>query len=187
MSRHFSPFTREDEKELFKEDVDPNFLDNFRRLYSTTSESCSVEVILDLTHVAVDEIESWEPNEIPIGVGCTYDRYTTTLKLPENIRKLALVCEGDEESSTRYSENSFLSALSALITKFQCQKILLATLTNTSARLVKRVLQLLVSGWFAEESMIPLGVSVSSPAFQFAIIINATSLRSSARKNSQQF
>jgi hypothetical protein len=92
MSRHFSPFTREDEKELFEDGLPQNFLDTFRTSYTggNSSESCSVDVIFDLNHATVDEIESCETNEALIGVQANFDSYTTTLKLPDNIRKLEL-------------------------------------------------------------------------------------------------
>jgi hypothetical protein len=70
----------------------------------------------------VDEIESWEPNEIPARAR-DFDRYTTTRKLPDNIRKLALECDVDE-SSARDSEKSFLDDLGAQIINFQLEKIL---------------------------------------------------------------
>jgi hypothetical protein len=125
MSRHFSPFTREDEKELFNEDDEPNFLDVFRSFYSNSTESCSVDVITDLNHATVDEIESWEPKEILTRIGASIDKYTTTLKLPDNIRKLALLVSDVDESSARDSEKSFLDVLSAHINNFQLQRILL--------------------------------------------------------------
>jgi hypothetical protein len=107
MSRQFSPFTREAEKELFIEDIDPNFLDYFRNSYSNSTESCSVEVTIDLNHATVDEIESWEPNEIPARAGASFDRYTTTRKLPDNIRKLALLVS-DMTSRLRATPRSLL-------------------------------------------------------------------------------
>jgi hypothetical protein len=82
MSRNPYPFTREDEKVLLKDGVDLYFLDGFRGSYSNSSKSCSVAVIIDLNHVTVDEIESWEPDNIK---SC-YDRYSTKLKLPDNVR-----------------------------------------------------------------------------------------------------
>jgi hypothetical protein len=126
MSQHFSPFTREDEKELFKDGLDPTFLDDFRSFYtaSNSAASCSVAVRIDLNHATVDEIESWEPNEGLIdSVEASYDRYTATLKLPDNIRKLSVVCDVDK-SSARDSEKSFLIFLSYHIASFQLQKIL---------------------------------------------------------------
>jgi hypothetical protein len=118
MSRPYSSFTREDEKELFNNgiNINPNFLKDFRSFYSNRStESCSVEVQIVLFHANVDEIESWEPSEILARVGGSFDTSTTTLKLPDNIRKLVLACDMDE---------SFLDVLSAQITNFQLQKIL---------------------------------------------------------------
>jgi hypothetical protein len=106
-----------------KEDLNPNFLNDFRSFYSNSTESCSVEVIIDLTHVAVDEIESWEPNEILSRVGTSFNRYTTTLKLPDNIRKLVLARDVTDESM-RHTEQSLLTFLSAHITDFQLKKIL---------------------------------------------------------------
>jgi hypothetical protein len=103
MRQKLPAFTREDEKELFKEDVDPNFLNDFRNFYSNNTESYSVDVVINLTHVAVDAIESWEPNEIRTRVGASFDTDTVRLKLPDNIRNLALVCDVDE-SSARDSE-----------------------------------------------------------------------------------
>jgi hypothetical protein len=126
MSRQFSPFTREDEKELFQDGLDPNFLESFRSFYTggNSAESCSVDVTTDLSHTTVDEIESWDTNEALLGgVQASYDRYSTTLKLPDNIRKLALVCDEDK-SSARDSEKTFLSFLAVRITGFQLQKIL---------------------------------------------------------------
>jgi cytochrome c553 len=126
MSRHFSPFTREDEKELFKDGLDPNFLDSFRSFYTggSSTESCSVDVTFDLSHATVDEIESWEPNEALTGtIAASFDSYNTTLKLPDNVRKLELVC-GEDESSARDSEKYFLAFLANGITSFQLKKIL---------------------------------------------------------------
>jgi hypothetical protein len=126
MSRQFSAFTREDEKELFKDGLDQNLLDSFRIFYtadhSTCTESCSVDVIIYLNHATVDEIESWEPNEALAGtMAASLDSYTTSLKLPDNIRKLDLECDPDETS--RDSEKSFLAFLADQITAFQMQKI----------------------------------------------------------------
>jgi hypothetical protein len=127
MSRHFSPFTREDEKELFKDGLDQNFLNDFRSFYTgnNSAESCSVDVITDLSHATVDEIESWEPNDAIISVESSFDRYTTTLKLPDNIRELELELRvKDEETSARDSEKHFLGFLLLRITDFQFQKII---------------------------------------------------------------
>jgi hypothetical protein len=128
MSRHFSAFTREDEKELFEDGLDENFLDYFRGSYtgSCSAESCSVDVIIDLNHATVDEIESWEPYEALIGVQASYDRYTTTLKLPDNILKLQSALSDLGETSALDSENhgkTFLLSLADRISDFQLQKI----------------------------------------------------------------
>jgi hypothetical protein len=126
MSRPYSRFTREDEKELFKEeDVNPNFLlDAFRSFYINSTESCSVDINIALIHATVDEIEGWEPNEALVGLTASYEYYSTTLKLPDNVRKLSLVCDVDEPSACD-SEKTFLDVLSTLITSFQFQDILL--------------------------------------------------------------
>jgi hypothetical protein len=79
MSRPYSRFMREDEKELFKEDVNPNFLNDFRSFYTNSTESCSVEVEIVLFNAAVDEIESWEANEYLADVAASIDLYTLTL------------------------------------------------------------------------------------------------------------
>jgi hypothetical protein len=125
MSRHFSAFTREDEKELFEEDVDQNFLDYFRGSYtgSYSTESCSVDVIIDLNHATVDEIESCETTAALIGVESNRDRYTTTLKLPDNVRKLASAVYGADETSALDSENTSLLSLADRISVWQLQKI----------------------------------------------------------------
>jgi hypothetical protein len=126
MSRHFSPFTREDEKELFKEDVDQILLGSFRNSYTcgNSAESCSVDVIIDLNHATVDEIESWKPNEALTGtIAASFDRYTMTLKVPDNVRKLAVKVYDVDESSARDSVNSFLAFLASWITDFQLQQI----------------------------------------------------------------
>jgi hypothetical protein len=124
VSRHFSPFTREDEKELFEDDLGPNFLSDFRGSYCDSCESCSVEVIIDLSHATVYEIESWELNEALIGVQASFDRHTTTLKLPDNIRKLELAVCDEDETSARDSEKTFLAFLADQIASFQFQKII---------------------------------------------------------------
>jgi hypothetical protein len=127
MSRHFSAFTREDEKDLFADDLDQTFLDYFRGSYTggKSAESCSVDVITDLSHATVDEIESCETTEALIGVAASFDRYTTTLKLPDNVRKLELILRvEDEETSARDSEKQFLGFLAVRIADFQFQKIL---------------------------------------------------------------
>jgi hypothetical protein len=125
MSRTSSPFTRADEKELFKDDIDPNFLDVFRSFYtgSNGAESCSVDVTFDLSHATVDEFESWEPNEKLVSFPASIDRYTTTLKLPETVRKLAVTVCGEDESSARDSKKSLLNLLATHITDFELQKI----------------------------------------------------------------
>jgi hypothetical protein len=115
MSRHFSPFTREDEKELFKNGLSPDFLDVFRSFYSNSStESCSVDVVIDLNHATVDEIESWEAKEIYTRVGASFDTYTTTLKLPDNytqarvsVRRRRVVCARLREVFSRLSFGSY--------------------------------------------------------------------------------
>jgi hypothetical protein len=123
MSRRFSCFTRKDEKKLFADGLPQNFLDSFRSFYTGGStKSCSVDVTIDLIHTTVDEIESWEPNEALTGtiVAASYDRYTTTLKLPDTIRKLVLTCKEHESFAL---ENSFLFFLAGRIHSFQLQKI----------------------------------------------------------------
>jgi hypothetical protein len=130
MSRYVSPFTREDEKVLFKEDVDPNFLIDFRIFYNNSfysnsrTESYSIEVIMDVNHATGDEIESWGPNEILARAAASFDRYTTTLKLPHNLRRKLNVRDERVESSARQNEQQFLSFLSNQIVTFQFQKIL---------------------------------------------------------------
>jgi hypothetical protein len=124
MSRSSSPFTRADEKELFKDGIDPNFLDSFRSFYTggNSTESCSVDITIDLNHATVDDIESCETTEALISVQASSDRCTTTLKVPDNIRKVALMCREDE-SSARNSEETFLNKLADRIISFQLQKI----------------------------------------------------------------
>jgi hypothetical protein len=129
MSQRLSPFTREDEKELFNKDIcDQNFLVNFRSFYtgSNSAESCSVDVTIDLNQATVDEIESCETTDALISVQASFDRYTATLKLPDNTRKLELAAlrDVDEESSARDSQKSFIVYLAGQITEFQFQKIL---------------------------------------------------------------
>jgi hypothetical protein len=127
MSRNSSPFTRKDEKELFKDVLDDqNFLDSFRNSYTggNSSESCSVDVIIDLNHVAVDEIESCETNEALLGILASYDRYTTTLKLPDNIRKLYSKVDDPDESARDSETRHFLVSLADKITDLHFQKIL---------------------------------------------------------------
>jgi hypothetical protein len=126
MSRHSSAFTREDEKELFTDDLGPKFLDSFRSFYtgSNSSESCSVDVTFALNHATVDEIESWEPNEALIGtIAARFDRYNARLKLPDSIRKLELAVYDSDETSARDSDKSFLIFLAQQITSFQLQQI----------------------------------------------------------------
>jgi hypothetical protein len=126
MSRNSSPFTREDEKDLFKDDPGPNFLDSFRSFYTggNSAESCSVVVTIDLNHATVDEIESCETTAALIGVESNRDRYTTTLKLPDSIRKLELAVSAPDETSALDSESTFLIFLAGKITEFQLQKVL---------------------------------------------------------------
>jgi hypothetical protein len=126
MSRHFSAFTKEDEKELFEDGLEQNFLDSFRNSYTgNCAESCSVDVTFYLSHATVDEIESWEPNDLIDGVKAmdSLDRYTMTLKLPDNIRKLELTVHDPENSSALDYEKHFLVFVSSLIIDFQMQKI----------------------------------------------------------------
>jgi hypothetical protein len=127
MSQNFSPFTRADEKELFEDGLDQNnFLDVFRSFYTASNgaESCSVDITFDLSHATVEEIESWEPNEALIGVQASFDRFTTKLKLPDNVRKLELALYDPDETSLRDLEMSFLALLSSYIVDFQFQRIL---------------------------------------------------------------
>jgi hypothetical protein len=114
MSRHFSPFTREDEKELFKDGQDPNFLDDFRSFYTgaNSTESCSADVTIYLSHATVDEIESWDTNAAPIGIMTSFGSYNATLKLPDSIRKLQLRVHDPEKSFARDSEKFCLPFVS---------------------------------------------------------------------------
>jgi hypothetical protein len=124
-----SPFTREDEKELFEDDQDQNFLNGFRTSYTggNSAESCSVDVVIDLNRATVDEIESYETTEARTGtIAPSFDRYTTTLKLPDNIRKLELAVSDPDESARDYeneNEKTFLVFLAGNITEFLMQKI----------------------------------------------------------------
>jgi hypothetical protein len=117
MSRNSSAFTREDEKELFKDGLGPNFLESFRSFYSGSNSSCSVDVTFDLSHATVDDIESCEGDP-----SFEIDHYHKTLKLPDNVRKIASVCDVDK-SSARDSEKTFLLSLADRISEFQLQKI----------------------------------------------------------------
>jgi hypothetical protein len=127
MSRQFSPFTREDETELFKDGLEQSFLDSFRSFYTggNSTKSCSVDVTIDVNHATVDEIESWKPNEALTGtIAASFDRYTATLKLPDNIRKIASTVYDPVNSSACDSKKIFLAFLAGRITEFQLKNIL---------------------------------------------------------------
>jgi hypothetical protein len=89
MSRRLPAFTREDEKELFRQDVDSNFLDEFRRTYGSNAESCTLEFQANVANVSVEEFEDVDLNGNGDEIAKTFDIYTVTLKVPVGVRTFA--------------------------------------------------------------------------------------------------
>jgi hypothetical protein len=85
-------FTRDDEKDLFDLDnMNLDFLDEFRKMYSENSESCPLDFQANVFNISVDEIESRGMDEVEHEC----DIYIATLKLPVAVRKLAETCNSD--------------------------------------------------------------------------------------------
>jgi hypothetical protein len=116
------PFTREDEKELFSDDTDPNFVADFRDTYCDSNDSCPLLFEAHVVKVSVNEIENralnrqWNAREVNV-----YDTYAKTLKLPASIARMSTVVQ-DSDDQAKFED--LMSRLANRIMHLQWKKIL---------------------------------------------------------------
>jgi hypothetical protein len=97
-----APFTRNDEKDLFCDNVDPNILSLFRRLYSTSTnnppESCFLIFRATVSKFSLDEIESRGLNASDHRNTNVYDHYIYKLTIPVALQDMFEDCPDEDIS-----------------------------------------------------------------------------------------